>query len=279
MLHRSSIAAAALALPLLALALDARGSDDAKYPDWSGEWVRAGAANFDPSKPPGERQQAPLTKEYQAILDASVADQAAGGQGNNPMARCIPPGMPRMMIGYGGIEFIMTEAVTVMVFADPMRQYRRIFTDGRTWPEKIMPTYSGYSIGSWQNGGGIGRFDTLVVETRGLKGPRVYENSGIPLHANNQSIIKERFYLDKASPNVLYDEMTVIDDALTRPWSVKRTFGRQPTTLWFEAICGEDDHQVRIGAEDYYVSADGFLMPTRKDQPPPDLRLFGRSQK
>jgi hypothetical protein len=31
---------------------------------------------------------------------------------------------------------------------------------------------------------------------------------------------------------------------------------------------------VRIGAEDYYVTAAGVLMPTRKDQPPPDLRNF-----
>jgi hypothetical protein len=27
-------------------------------------------------------------------------------------------------------------------------------------------------------------------------------------------------------------------------------------------------------AEDYFLSADGLLMPTKKDQPPPDLRYF-----
>jgi hypothetical protein len=31
---------------------------------------------------------------------------------------------------------------------------------------------------------------------------------------------------------------------------------------------------VRIGAEDYFVTYDGVLLPTRKDQPPPDLRNF-----
>jgi hypothetical protein len=183
-----------------------------------------------------------------------------------------------MMIGYGGIEFIVTETVTIVVFADPMRQYRRIYTDGRDWPEAMVPTYAGYSIGTWQDGDGENRFDTLVVETRGLKGPRVYENSGIPLHANNQSVIKERIHLDKANPNLLYDDMTVIDDALTRPWSVRRTFGRERTPVWFEAICGEDDHQVRVGGQDYYISADGFLMPTHKDQPPPDLKYFDKPQ-
>jgi hypothetical protein len=53
----------------------------------------------------------------------------------------------------------------------------------------------------------------------------------------------------------------------------------ESTPVWFEAVCGEDDHQVRIGPNDFYISADGLLMPTRKDQPPPDLRFFSRPQR
>ena len=91
-----SIVTIILAGVLATTVAGAQTPESSKYPDWRGQWVRIGAANFDPTKPPGLKQQAPLTKEYQAILDASVADQAAGGQGNNPMARCIPPGMPRI---------------------------------------------------------------------------------------------------------------------------------------------------------------------------------------
>jgi hypothetical protein len=29
-----------------------------------------------------------------------------------------------------------------------------------------------------------------------------------------------------------------------------------------------------VGKEAYFLSADGYLMPTRKDQAPPDLRYF-----
>jgi hypothetical protein len=275
MLRRFMLGLLALAVASSAGILAPGAQNGARYPDWRGQWVRIGAANFDPGKPPGLGQKAPLTAEYQAVLEASVAAQAAGGQGNNPMARCIPPGMPRMMIGYGGIEIIIGPEFTQMIFADPMRQYRRIYTDGRAWPDRITPSYSGYSIGSWE--GRAGSYDRLVVETRGLKAPRVYENSGIPLHPDSQSVIRETFYQDPADPNLLYDDMTVIDHALTRPWSVKRTYGRQREAIWFEAICGEDDHQVRLGGEDYYLSGDGFLMPTRKDQAPPDLRHFGRA--
>ena len=85
----------------------------------------------------------------------------------------------------------------------------------------IEPTYQGYSIGRWIDEDGDGRYDVLEVETRGpFKGPRAYDASGLPLHFDNQSIFKERFHLDKADPNILHDEITVIDHALTRPWTV-----------------------------------------------------------
>jgi hypothetical protein len=36
---------------------------------------------------------------------------------------------------------------------------------------------------------------------------------------------------------------------------------------------------VRVGTENYFISGDGFLMPARDDQPPPDLRYFKRTEK
>jgi len=44
--------------------------------------------------------------------------------------------------------------------------------------------------------------------------------------------------------------------------------------FWFENICTVGNQHVQIGDEGYYLSADGYLMPTKKDQPPPDLRYF-----
>jgi len=75
--------------------------------------------------------------------------------------------------------------------------------------------------------------------------------------------------------------MTVTDHALTRPWTVMKTYrrvgGAHPD--WPEDNCGLDNELIRIGEETYYRSADGRLMPTRKDQPPPDLRYFKQPQK
>src|SRR5215207_10240353 len=151
-------------LVLIGMTLGAH-AENAKYPDWSGSWHRRGGGTFDPDKPPGLGQQAPLTDEYQKVLEASVAAQAAGGQGNNPMAACIPPGMPRMMISYGGgLEFVITPQITYVIQGEPMLQLRRIYTDGRAWPDSVDVSFSGYSIGKWESSKGDGSFEVLSVE-------------------------------------------------------------------------------------------------------------------
>ena len=133
MLLRNAISRTALAAALTMVVAAAFGEDASKYPDWSGQWMRAGGgAGFDPNKPTGRGQEAPLTPEYQAIFEAGLADYAQGGQGNNPTYLCIPGGMPRMMTAPEGVEFVVTPATTYLLFGDNLP--RRIYTDGRARP-------------------------------------------------------------------------------------------------------------------------------------------------
>src|SRR5712691_2122293 len=204
MLDRSSIAAVALMTALVSTIPAARAFDDAKYPDLKGAWHRALAPmpRFDPSKPRGLAQQPPLTPEFQALFEASLADQAAGGQGNHTVYTCLAWGMPAMMNGYGtGIEFVVLPEITYMMVDDGNDSVRRIFTDGRDFPKDFEPTFTGYSIGKWVDTDGDGNFDTLEIETRLLKGPRVYDNTGLMLHPDNQSVVNERIYLSKSDKN------------------------------------------------------------------------------
>jgi hypothetical protein len=132
----------------------------------------------------------------------------------------------------------------------------------------------GYSIGKWQDTGGHGRFDELLVETRFLKSPRAYDSSGIPLHPDGKTIVKERFYQDKNKPDVLHDEVTTIDNALTRPWTVVKNYNRVRNPIWVEMICPEHNEHIKIGDEVYMRGADGLVMPAKKGQPAPDLKYF-----
>jgi hypothetical protein len=276
-----------LAAALLMAIGSAQAFDDSKYPNLKGQWERfvvrgvPGQPSHDQTKGWGELQGAPLTPEYQKIFEENVKEQDAGGLGlGADHARCVAAGMPFMMVAFRPLEFIVTPETTYIIIAD-YDPLRRIFTDGRDWPKEIEPTFQGYSIGRWLDEGGTGKYDVLEVETRGFKGPRIYDITGMPLHSDNQSIFKERIYLDKADPNLLHDEITVIDHALTRPWTVDKRYVRDanPLTPWDESICPEYNAWVFTGKENYYLSADGYLMPTRKRQPPPDLRYFEKPPK
>ena len=277
MLAHSTAAAALTAM--LTLATGAFGFDNSRYPDLRGEWNRRPVPgigpSFDPTKAPGLAQQAPLTPEYQKILEASLADLAAGGGGFSKDYLCISSGMPMRMTAYQPLEFIIADGVTHIAGADGY-MHRRIYTDGRAWPKNPEPSRIGYSIGHWIDTDGDGNFDRLEVETRHFRGARTFDQSGIPLHEDNQTIVKEIIYLDTSNRNLMHNEITVFDHALTRPWTVHKEYIRDPGVepAWIPWDCAEGNNHVTIADEDYIIGGDGLLMPAKKDQPPPDLRHF-----
>jgi hypothetical protein len=287
MRYAGLITAGALTAALGMAAPAARAFDDASYPDWAGQWSRSapafpGQPAYDPSRPSGRGQQAPLTPEYQAIFEANEADQQAGGFGTTTGWRCIAWGMPAMMNVFQPMEIIILPDITYIRTSDTQFTVRRIYTDGRDWPAEIEPAYrGGLSLGRWHDTAGSGRYDTLEIETRGFRGPRVYDATGLPLHADNQTIVKERIYLDQGDRNVLHDQITVFDHALTRPWTVTKNYRRDPSPqpVWGEYVCGDGQSHVQIGREAYYLGAGGVLMPAKKDQAPPDLRYFKQAPK
>jgi hypothetical protein len=114
-----STGATALVAALVMTIGGASAFDESKYPDFNGQWRRAASvrsdrigAAFDPSKPFGREEKPPLTPEYQAIYEANLVDMEKGGQGIDPTSTCLSPGMPRVMIPYIGMEFVVTPGAT-----------------------------------------------------------------------------------------------------------------------------------------------------------------------
>jgi hypothetical protein len=68
--------------------------------------------------------------------------------------------------------------------------------------------------------------------------------------------------------NVVHDEITVIDRALTRPWTVDKKYLHNPNPRpnWIIGSCGESSMLVGIGRDAYALSADGLLIPIQKNQ-------------
>src|SRR5262245_65687073 len=109
--HRSiytiASGAALLVMALAAVPDMATAGEEAKYPDLRGQWMGVlrtrpglpGQPSFDASKPWGKGQDAPLTAEYQAVLEQNLKSQKEGGHFDWLGARCLGFGMPVITFG------------------------------------------------------------------------------------------------------------------------------------------------------------------------------------
>jgi hypothetical protein len=245
---RCAIGAAAVIAALATMTGVAAVAEQAKYPDLRGQWRRTD---------PGNRLRIGLA------FDSS---KAIGRGEEAPMT-------PEYQAIF---EANLADQATGGQGTDPT------FTCLAPGMPRVMIAYGPMEVVVTPETDGDGGFDTLVVETRGLKGPRAYDASGIPLHQDNQTVIKERIFLDKADGNLLHDEITTFDHALTHPWVVMKSYRRvvaKDPIWWREDVCAEGNNHVGIAGENYFLSGDGLLMPAKKDQPPPDLRYFKSTRK
>jgi len=193
--HRISISAITLATAVWISPVSAQIFDYGKYPDWSGQWLRVpdgGPPRYDPSKRDGLAQQAPLKAEYEARLVASLKDQEAGGQGDNPTYKCIPVGMPRMMSGVFPHEFVITPSATFILFEFLINSPRRIYTDGRDWPKNLRneePTYVAIQLagGSMQTATAATMSCTPKPATFAIRAPTISREPLLPKMARRSS--------------------------------------------------------------------------------------------
>src|ERR1700684_184519 len=131
---KRSIAAFALIASAGVPGTSAMAFDASKYSDGEGACRRPAGVQWDPSKPTGPAQQAPLTPGYQKIYDDNLKDQALGGPGTDMTYTCIPDGMPRAMNVVMPMEIVVKSNVTYIMI-EYFNMFRRVYTDGRDWPK------------------------------------------------------------------------------------------------------------------------------------------------
>jgi hypothetical protein len=192
----------------------------AKAADFTGVWrtINAPAAprvNTSLRWLPAEGELPPLNAEYMAKYKKVQASRETGSEETEPVARCLPPGMPYFTLAQYGLEIVQSPT-KIAFFSEWMDAYRRVYLDGRKMPADFDPSYQGYSTGHWEG-------DTLVVETINLRDESVLDRYGSP-HSDAMTIV-ERIRL--TAPDVLEDSMIVTDPkAFTKPWEVVRRYRR-----------------------------------------------------
>lgn len=201
-------------------------------PDWSGAW-------FLDFAPPDKSQGLPKLKgKYlQAYQKWAQQVKVADGEVARADSNCTPPGMPVIMeVPQYPLEFLFTPG-RVTVHYEAWMQWRNIYTDRRTHPADLDPTFHGDAVGHWEG-------STLVVETVGLKeelGLTLMTRGSVPAHSPKLRIL-ERIHLDPKSQDTLIDEVTLEDpDALAAPWTQKLTYQRNRDQQLLEFECAEND--------------------------------------
>ncbi|MBT5031465.1 MAG: hypothetical protein HOM55_04115 [Proteobacteria bacterium] len=171
---------------------------------------------------------------------------------DDPHLRCVSGGVIRIEDGPFNYE-IIDQGDYLLILYEYFDETRRIWVDGRSFPEDIEYAYltMGYSIGHWEG-------STLVVETRGMK-PTIWDAAGMPVSASG--VLIERKYLDEADR--LHTDYVLNDPAnYTRPVYRHAYRVQRPGAGLEEYAC--DPHtfyrslQLEGRLEEYWQSSDRF---------------------
>lgn len=183
-----------------------------------------------PSPPPARHvMMKPDRPKYRPEFQAMVDDLNKHQVEEDPVLRCLPPGVPR--IGPPD-KIIQTSSEVIFLYDDVTGNYFRIIpTDGRPHRTGIEASFLGDAIGWWEG-------DTLVVETVGFNDKTWLTDDG-SFHTGNLRVI-ERLSLED---DMLKWQATAIDPAvLAEPWQLQpRTAIRTDDEILEAPLCLERD--------------------------------------
>jgi hypothetical protein len=171
----------------------------------------------------------PFRPEAKAIYDSRLASLGK----DDPEARCLPPGVPRLTTTPYPFRFLQQPGLIVIIYEGGSQTFRQIFTDGRPHSTADL-LWNGDSIGHWEG-------DTLVVETTGFNDKTWIDAAGVP-HSTEMKVIERIRRLDKERMEIV----STIDDPkmYTQPWSFT-TYPKRLHGELMEYICNENEKDVQ----------------------------------
>lgn len=160
---------------------------------------------------------------------AEAAFKAHRGE-DDPTARCLPPGVPRVLGAPFPIE-ILQDSTSITILYEYMHLIRRVPTDGRGHPADLDATFMGDSVGQWEG-------DALVVDAIGFNDKTWLDTEG---HQHSAALhVIERYR--RTGPDTIAYEVTIDDPKTYRqPWAASRVLTRHPEWTLKEYVCEENN--------------------------------------
>jgi len=170
----------------------------------------------------------PLLPEAKAVYEQRKAQAARGDHSFDSTTRCLPPGLPRLMLIRAPFE-ILQRSNTIFFVHELNRLPRRAYLNEKL-PTDVDPHYLGYSVAHWDS-------DTLVIESNGFEDGTLLDAKGLP-HSDALSLT-ERYRLDRDGKH-LHARFTIEDSkTFSAPWSFKAEYVRRPGYELHEDVCAD----------------------------------------
>jgi hypothetical protein len=152
---------------------------------------------------------------------------------DDPMARCLSPGVPRTTtMGLFPMQIVQTPKTIVMLF-EVFHVFRVIQIDARH-PEDLEASFMGDSVGHWEG-------DTLVVDAIGFNDKTWLAGTGT-FHSDKLHVVEKFTRMDE---NTIAYEVTMEDPVvLTKPWVQRSTIMLRPGTRLREYECVENNTDI-----------------------------------
>ena len=214
-------------------------------PDLSGIWIASGALRLlggeaearamqqadaaagrklPPTEPPPYKPEAAAKRQY--YLDRQGID--------DPMARCLLTGVPRIMLRPLPFEIVQLPDRVLQLF-EIHHAFRIIPTDGRPHPDDLEPSYLGESVGRWDG-------DTLVVDVVGFNEKTWLVGVGT-IHSEKLRVTER--YTRESFDTIRY-EVTMDDpEVFTRPWRMQEFLRLRPNERLREYECIENNEDLQ----------------------------------
>ncbi len=210
---------------LIALLACSASVAGASPPDLTGVWFLVG--HHDELKA-SDGKAPPLTPAARTIYAQHRAAAAHGDRSFDGVTRCLPPGLPRLMLMNEPFQILQRDKAVYFVHELNRLPRRAYFNE--ELPKDPDPLYLGYSVAHWDG-------DTLVIESTGFLDSTLLDNSGLP-HSDALHLT-ERYRLSGDGKH-LHARFTIEDPkTFTAPWSTEADYVRRPGYELREDVCAD----------------------------------------
>lgn len=215
-------------------------------PDLSGVWeinlppflqggIAPPASSTPPARPPARRAgRAAAGPPYQPWAAAKVQENRDNKMKDDPDARCLTPGVPRIVNMPMPLQIIQTPQQVAILY-EAFHTFRVIPTDGTPHVNPANLTsdglYLGDSVGHWDG-------DTLIVDVTDFNDVTWLDNAG-GIHSKDLHVTER--YRRPDHDTLLYEATLEDPKVLTKPWTVKSTLKLHPKDRLMEYECLENN--------------------------------------